>query len=365
MNRFYVFIVSIVACVAASAQSVYDVNRDGKVSMADANEVVNAYLGKQEDVVRRYSDMQVDSIVHCNDSLMRLVATLRAELAGGGANANRNVMDIVGAQRLEMPAFNGDLMQVLHYIRTTETDSIMNLAIEWNPTMRHSTWVAFSWDSTTSQDIVERGKSFKWDPLVPADMGKITDAEHKSDGYDVGHLCASEDRVWCREANDQTFYYTNTSPQMSSFNQRFWLRMEERAQKWGRSTQVGRFDTVYVAKGGDVNCLLKNFTGQKAGSDKVIPTTNEEGYTPKNLAVPMYYYMALLAVKDGVYQAIGFYIPHREDLPSSPTLEEVQSYAMSIDQLENITGIDFFCNLPDVIENEVESQLNLGEWDWE
>lgn len=363
MIRLYIIIFMLAVGLSASAQSVYDTNRDGRVTMADANSVVNVVLGRQQDVLRRYSDQQVDSIVHCNDSLTRLVAELRTMLSGD-RNVNRNICKVSGAQRLEMPAFNESLLHALHYVRT-ETDSVMNLAIEWNPEMRHSTWVAFSWDSTTSLDIVERGKNFKWDTLIPTDQGRITDAEHKSDGYDVGHLCASEDRVWCREANDQTFYYTNTSPQMSSFNQRFWLRMEERAQKWGRSTQTGRFDTVYVAKGGDINHLLKDFTGEKAGSDRVIPTTTAEGYTPKGLAVPMYYFMALLAVKDGRYQAIGFYIPHREDLPSSPTIEEVQGYAMSIDRLEELTGLDFFCNLPDATEEEAESHMMLEAWDWE
>ena len=45
-------------------------------------------------------------------------------------------------------------------------------------------------------------------------------------------------------------------------------------------------------------------------------------------------------------------------------MEELKASALSIDELEEKTGIDFFCNLPDDLENTVESSMNLDDWAW-
>lgn len=64
------------------------------------------------------------------------------------------------------------------------------------------------------------------------------------------------------------------------------------------------------------------------------------------------------------YHAIAFLVPHSELLPQKPTADDFQVYAVSIDKLEQETGIDFFCNLPDVIEDEVEKAYNKADWAW-
>ena len=79
---------------------------------------------------------------------------------------------------------------------------------------------------------------------------------HKSDGYDKGHICASEDRVYSTSANKQTFYYSNISPQIGSFNQKYWAALEKQVQTWGRSTGNGVYDKLYVVKGGTTDRLL-------------------------------------------------------------------------------------------------------------
>lgn len=86
--------------------------------------------------------------------------------------------------------------------------------------------------------------------------------------------------------------------------------------------------------------------------------------TIHGLAVPAYYYMAILAEKGDTYHAIAFLVPHSELLPQKPTADDFQVYAVSIDKLEQETGIDFFCNLPDVIEDEVEKAYNKADWAW-
>lgn len=88
------------------------------------------------------------------------------------------------------------------------------------------------------------------------------------------------------------------------------------------------------------------------------------GKTIHGLVCPAYYYMALLSEKDGVYHAIGFLVPHSETLPQKPTADDFKVYAVSIDKLEMETGIDFFCNLVDSVENAIEAAYDFNDWIW-
>ena len=276
-------------------------------------------------------------------------------------NANIASGDNVSVTSYEIPYLNSANTYVDHYVEM-EGKQVLNYALEWDAAKKHAAWVAFSFDEVTSKDVVSRTNAWAVDPELPAEM-QVEEAQHKSDGYDKGHICASEDRVYSKEANEQTFYYSNMSPQISSFNQGFWQKLEAQVQKWGRSTPT-TYDKVYVTKGGTINQLLVSFTGIVKAGDNLYPTTDENGFTIHGLACPKYYYMAILSEKGDAYHAIGFWIAHREDLPKNPTVDEMKKCAVSIDELEEYTGLDFFCNLPDVIEEEVESSINLSDWAW-
>ncbi len=276
------------------------------------------------------------------------------------SNANEVTGNDASPGYYEMPRMNAENIYVAHYV---ETDGVsrLNYAIEWNNSMRHSAWVAFSFDAVTCQDNVSRTDEWGIDPLLPEGMCPDED-DHRGDGFDKGHLVASEDRVYSREANVQTFYYSNLSPQLNGFNSGFWLGLEERVRNWGRSCADGTYDKVYVAKGGTLNSLLTGFTGTPVSGG--TPTTDEAGFTIHGLACPKYYFMAVLAEKGDVLRAIGFIAEHDGDLPSEPSAADLKSCAVSIDRLEEITGLDFFCNLPDVIEDEVESACLEADWIW-
>ena len=264
---------------------------------------------------------------------------------------------------LEVPFLNPDHTYADYFV-TYKDKQVQNFVLEYVPEKKHSAWVAFCFDSVTSQDNVKRTDAWNQDDPNIDNSVEPNESMHKSDGYDKGHLCASEDRVYCEDANKQTFYYANISPQIASFNQKYWMYLEQQVQKWGRSTREGTYDKVYVVKGGTLNKLLTNFTGTMKGGDGKYPETDAEGFTIHGLAVPAYYYMAILAEKGDTYHAIAFLVPHSELLPQKPTADDFQVYAVSIDKLEQETGIDFFCNLPDVIEDEVEKAYNKADWAW-
>lgn len=276
-------------------------------------------------------------------------------------NTNANSSVTAYATNWEMPAINAANTFVAHTVSADGSD-VLNYSYEWNATMKHAEWVAFSFDEQTCKDVTGRTDAWDVDPLLPAEL-QTSNANHTNDGFDRGHICASEDRVWSVDANKQTFYFSNMSPQLASFNQKFWVSVENQIRKWGRAIPT-TYDKVYVVKGGTLNHLLKGFTGAVKGADGKIPTTDADGFTMKGLACPQYYFAAVLSEKDGAYKAIAFLVEHKEGLPEEPTTAELQQYVVSIDSLETFSGIDFFCNLPDDLEDEVESAYNTSDWAW-
>ena len=262
-----------------------------------------------------------------------------------------------------IPRLNAANAYVEHTVSYREQE-ILNYALEWVDDKRHAAWVAFSFDSETCQKNVNRTDEWLPDPFVPTSP---QESDHKSDGFDKGHLCASEDRVYNRTANEQTFYYTNLSPQMTSFNGGYWVTFEKLVQTWARS---GRYDKLYVTKGGTVNDLLVNFTGTQNAADGRKPQTDANGLTRHGLACPHHYFIALLAQKgEGEdFQAIGFLVEHRDDYgydnDHQAPVDIVPTHALSIDELEEKTGLDFFCNVPDAVEDAVEAAYDADAWEW-
>ena len=103
-------------------------------------------------------------------------------------------------------------------------------------------------------------------------------------------------------------------------------------------------DTMYVCKGGTIDDEANIIERVK---DKLI--------------VPKYFYMAILYKNSEGYKAIAFWA---ENLDEDKSKDDLRNYVISIDELEERTGIDFFCNLPDGIENMVEANANTQIWTW-
>lgn len=233
------------------------------------------------------------------------------------------------AQRIEIPRLRQGEGQ---YFVTHFVDGEVNYSLEYDADKHHSRWVAFTFDQDNSRDRVGRMDTWAWDPKLPKRLS--TEHDFRRSGYSRGHLVASEDRVATKEANMQTFYYSNMSPQLAEHNGGVWSRLEAKVRSWGRNNQMRR--VIYVAKGGTI-------------AEGQIKAERVKG----RIVVPMYYWMALLAVDQvGEYHAIGFLTEHRA---YDRKEENLKSLAMSIDDLEAFTGLDFFHNLSDDLEQRVEA----------
>ena len=183
--------------------------------------------------------------------------------------------------------------------------------------------------------------STTFNPSIPIQHQRTSSDFGNRFGYYRGHICASADRLYSREVNEQTFYYTNMSPQSWNFNGGIWLSLEGKVQSWGRSCTAS--DTLYVVKGGTID------------KEEQI-----RGYINNDLSkpIPKYYYMALLFKKGESFKAIAFWMEH-SDTPKSTKLVD---YALSIDELEEKTGIDFFPSLNDNLENALEATYSTKAW---
>ena len=278
-------------------------------------------------------------------------------------NANTPIEGKKYVTDFAMPHLNAEHTYVEHLVAYEDAE-LLNYALEWDAKKRHSAWVTFYFDAVTKQNTTGRNEEWATDPLVPEGTCPV-EADHKSDGFDKGHLCASNDRKFSAEANEQTYYYSNMSPMLSSFNGGFWASFEILVQDWGRSND---YDKVYVTKGGTLDQLLVNFTGTQNGNDGVLPKTDANGMTIHGLPCPKYYFMAVLAEKGDTFYAIGFWMEHRDDYgyeyDEFAPADVMKKYAVSIDDLEKNTGLDFFCNLPDSVEDAVESAWNETDWTW-
>lgn len=285
--------------------------------------------------------------------------------SGSSSSAtNANCNDWQGssyAMRLEMPALldDDDMRFIVHTANISESSSkeTVNYAMEYDATLYHVRWVAFTFNDTTGAKNVSRTNNWAEEPQLTASE-RLPTTGYSGSGYNRGHLCASYDRLFSTEANEQTFYMSNMSPQLGSFNQGYWVTLEGLLQTWGRSST---FTNLYVCKGGTIAQALQKTTFQ---------TKNSAG-DQVSVPVPQYYFAAVLAefINNGSasYQAIGFLIEHKEygyTYENQAPVSLMKEHAMSIDDLEDRTGIDFFCNLTDKLETAVEKSYTASAWTW-
>lgn len=178
---------------------------------------------------------------------------------------------------------------------------------------------------------MDRVNKFIPDPLVPncTDAG---DFKGGSEDFDRGHLAPAGDMLWDSTAMKESFYYSNMSPQRPAFNQHIWGELESYVRAWAKTNAA-----IYVATGP----VLK----------KGLPKTGHH-----NVSVPEYYYKVILDYTDPEKKAIGFLMKNEgSTLP-------VESFAVSVDSVEKVTGLDFFAALPDDEEKVLESKIDLSKW---
>lgn len=276
------------------------------------------------------------------------------DIQGGGnnqkvLNANKNYDGMQPeVARLEFPRLKGGKSIVI--VHKTDDAYGLNFCTEWDYEKMSQRWSCYQMYKgyTGNAGRYEGNPQYPFDEDLQAIEAKTGltmywDQDYfRSSGYDHGHICPSADRQYSTAANKQTFYLTNMQPQYPQFNQKLWAKMEDRMRKWIANSPAT--DTMYVCKGGTIDDEANIIERVK---DKLI--------------VPKYFYMAILYKNAEGYKAIAFWA---ENINVDHSGDDLRDYVMSIDRLEEMTGIDFFCNLPDDIENKVEANTYTQSWTW-
>lgn len=260
-----------------------------------------------------------------------------SSVSGNNTNSNLAEANIV-THRLEFPRVKGGSSAIITHYDNGE----VNYSVEWDTDIRSCRWSCYEIyganrkSSTQRYEVSKEERYTKQYPTDPDFNNSKAWTAGNGDpfwgtGYDHGHMCPSADRLATYNANYQTFYLTNMMPQVNGFNAGVWANME----KWVRNqiTASSTTDTLFVVKGGTID-----------KADQVQPNKVH------GMTIPKYYYMAVLMHNASGYKAMGFWIEHKANDTTN-----ISPYVVNIDTLEKLTGIDFFCNLPDDIENHIES----------
>jgi endonuclease G len=204
--------------------------------------------------------------------------------------------------------------------------------LSYNEKDEQANWVAYELTKDHTVAKFKRSNKFISDPSVKT--GSADGADYAGSGYDRGHLAPAGDMAWSKVTLDESFYFSNMSPQVPSFNRGVWKRLETLARKWAKEYQK-----LYIV------------TGPVLTSD--LPTIGHD-----SVAVPKYYYKVILEYSPNEKKAIGFILPNEK------SKKPLKDFAVSVDSVEHETGIDFFPMLPDSVETKLESKIDLQEWDF-
>jgi len=219
------------------------------------------------------------------------------------------------------------------YLPTSKTDQIVhhqNYSLSYSEPHEQAEWVAYELKSSHLSSINRKRPYFEIDDAVKT--GAAHWNNYKKSGYDKGHLCPAGDRRFTKAAHDETFLTSNISPQEHQFNAGVWNRLEQKVRYWAKKN-----DGVFVVTGG----VLKD-------NLKVIGD--------ENVAVPNQFYKVILDNTNGKIKMLAFLMDHENsNLP-------LYKFVVSVDSLEILTGIDFFPELEDSIENKLEASASYKSW---
>ncbi len=247
------------------------------------------------------------------------IANEKSEYVNGSIPEGRN--------QTELRLTTNDLLP----ISTTNTIVKHNYySLSYNENYEQAEWVAYE----LKKDYI-KSNNFKR-PYFIEDAKVITGSadwrNYKNSNYDKGHLCPAGDMEFSMSAYNDTFLTSNIAPQDKKFNNGIWNRLEQKVRYW-----AVKDNGVYVVTGGVLNNSLKTI-----GKEKV--------------AVPQYFYKILMNRSGNRVKMIGFL------MPNEPSDEPLYKFVVSVDAIEKLTGINFFPQLEDRLENQLEANKDYKDW---
>ena len=241
-------------------------------------------------------------------------------------NTKKEVVNLSDIKNLERPASIKN--------RSERIMQRMNYITSYNKNWKMPNWVAWKIDRSELEDREERSNEFLPDPDLK-ESEAVTTNDYRGSGYDRGHMCPAGDNRYNWKAMQESFYMTNMCPQDHKLNSGDWNDLEEMCRFWAEKE-----DGLYVVCGPIVNSKSPKTIGRR--QKVVVPDA--------------FFKVILTGVEKGKPRAIGFI--YKNTAGNRP----LDSYVNSIDQVERITGLDFFSALPDDVENRIEKEYRMEDW---
>lgn len=203
-------------------------------------------------------------------------------------------------------------------------------SLSYDENTEQAKWVAYKLESSELIPNNKRTNRFYTDTLVSSFTANNED--YKYSGYDRGHLAPAADMVWNKQAMRESFYYSNISPQLPAFNRGIWKVLEMKVRELAIT-----HGSLYITCGP----IFSNSDITIGKNEVVIPT---------------HFYKTLLVYNSEGKQSIGFIFPHKK------CQGDIFDFAVTVDSVEKITGLDLYYKLPNREENEIESEYIISKW---
>ena len=256
---------------------------------------------------------------------------------GEGDDSGKGSMDLTKTGWLELPAMdNPNLGYYAHHFKMNGK-TYRNYSFGWSQKDRVALWVAYPLCKLYTNGNAGRTNAWALDPLLGNDSAAPFGGY--AGDYARGHQLPSADRQCCYDANAQTFYGTNMTPQLNEHNENIWADLENKVRGYANTS-----DTTYVVTG-----VIVSSTSKK-----------EKDSYGQSVTIPDAYFKAVLKYSKsstlGTWNAAAFYLEHRAYSGSVG-----KEHSMSVDELEEMTGIDFFVNLPAKIGADQAAKLEAAD----
>lgn len=225
-----------------------------------------------------------------------------------------------------------DAVEIPHFQKDVPEQIIKRIAytVSYNKETKCPNWVAWYLSADHVDGEWARSNDYREDYDVP--LPRATNDDYRGSSWSRGHMCPAGDNKWDDNAMSESFLLSNMCPQDRSLNSGLWNRVEIDCRRWAQ-----KYGGVYIVCGP----LFYNKEHEIIGTNKVV--------------VPEAFFKVVLCLEKQP-KAIGFIVKNNEGT------KKKDQYVNTIDDVERITGMDFFPALPDDIENEVEAYANLDDW---
>ena len=202
--------------------------------------------------------------------------------------------------------------------------------VSYNSEIKTPNWVAWHLTAGHADGKIKRFGGYQEDEDVPEP--RVVKDDYKNAKWTHGHMCPAGDNKWDSIAMRESNLLTNICPQDRSLNSGLWNKIEQDCRKWAK-----KYGDIYIVCGP----VLLNRKHETIGANRVV--------------VPEAFFKVVLCLQ-GKPKAIGFIVRNNEGT------KRRDQFVNTVDEVERITGIDFFPGLPDSIENEVEAHANIKDW---